>query len=134
MESPANGAVVSGIDIIRGWSFAEARSVRIEQVDLYLDGRRTDLIPCCSTRPDVAAAKPDFPAANTSQSGWGITTNWGNLTPGQHSVQVAVTSTDEGRWISDRHTITVLKPGDIAYADRFAWPKPRRGLTGDRWS
>ena len=120
LESPANGATVSGIDIIRGWSFAEARSVRIEQVQLYLNGRRTAVIPCCSTRPDVAAAYPTFPRTNTSQSGWGITTNWGNLPPGRHVVQVAVTSTDEGRWVSERHTITVLKPGDIAYATRFS--------------
>ena len=101
LESPAHGAVVSGIDIIRGWSFAEVRGVRIAQVELYLDGRREAVIPCCSTRPDVAAAKPDFPRANTSQSGWGITTNWGNLSPGRHTVRVRVTSTDEGRWFSE---------------------------------
>ena len=120
LESPANGATVSGIDLIRGWSFAEARGVHIAQVELYLDGQRAAVIPCCSTRPDVAQAFPDFPAANTGQSGWGITTNWGNLTPGQHTVRVVVTGTDEGRWASEPHTITVLKPGNIAFADQFS--------------
>ena len=119
-ESPANGATVSGVDIIRGWSFSEAARVGIEQVTLYLDGQRYAVIPCCSTRPDVAQAKPDFPAANTGQSGWGTTYNWSNLSPGPHTVQVVVTGADEGRWVSDQHTITVVKPGGIAFADQFS--------------
>ena len=95
-ESPANGASVSGIDIIRGWTFAEARGVRVAQVRLYIDNRPVATIPCCSARPDVAQAFPAFPRANTGQSGWGITTNWGNLPPGRHAVQVIATSSDEG--------------------------------------
>ena len=120
LESPAPGAAVSGIDLIRGWSFSEAAQVGIEQVELYLDGQRAAVIPCCSTRPDVAGAFPDFPHANTSRSGWGITQNWGNLTPGSHTVQVVVTGTDEGRWASEQRAITVVKPGGIAFADQFS--------------
>ena len=97
---------------------------------MYLDGRRVAVIPCCATRPDVAGQFPAFPRANTSRSGWGITTNWGNLTPGQHTVQVVVTSTDEGRWVSERHPITVLKPGDIAYATRFSLAEAEARLAG----
>ena len=130
LESPANGATVSGIDLIRGWSFAEARGVHIAQVELYLDGQRAAVIPCCSTRPDVAQAYPDFPAANTGQSGWGITTNWGNLTPGSHTVRVVVTGTDEGRWVSEPHTITVLKAGNIAFADQFSLAEAEARLEG----
>ena len=131
LESPANEATVSGVDVIRGWSFAEARGVRIAQVDLYLDGRRVAVIPCCSARPDVAQARPDFPVANTGQSGWGITTNWGNLTPGRHTLRVRVTSTDEGRWFSEPHAITVLKPGDIPFADRFSLAEATARLDGN---
>ena len=120
LESPAPGAAVSGIDLIRGWSFSEAAQVGIEQVELYLDGQRAAVIPCCSTRPDVAGAFPDLPHANTSRSGWGITQNWGNLTPGPHTVQVVVTGTDEGRWASEQRAITVVKPGGVAFADQFS--------------
>ena len=130
-ESPAPGAVVSGIDIIRGWGFADTRGVDIEQVELYLDRQRTAVIPCCSARPDVAGNFPTAPAANAGQSGWGITTNWGNLTPGPHTLQVVVTSTDGGRWVSDLHPITVLKPGDIAFADRFSLAEAEARLEGN---
>ena len=130
-ESPAPGATVSGVDIIRGWSFSEAARIGIEQVALFIDGQRYAVIPCCSTRPDVAQAKPDFPSANTSQSGWGITLNWGNLSAGPHSLQVVATGTDEGRWASDLHTVTVLKPGDIAFADRFSLAEAEARLEGD---
>ena len=130
-ESPAPGAVVSGVDIIRGWSFADTRGVGIEQVELYLDRQRTALIPCCSARPDVAGNFPTAPAANAGQSGWGITTNWGNLTPGPHTLQVVVTSTDGGRWVSEIHPITVLKPGNIAFADRFSLAEAEARLEGN---
>ena len=130
-ESPAPGAVVSGIDIIRGWSFADTRGVGIEQVELFLDRQRHAVIPCCSPRPDVAGNFPTAPTANAGQSGWGITTNWGNLTPGPHTLQVVVTSTDEGRWVSEVHPITVLKPGDIAFADRFSLAEAEARLEGN---
>ena len=129
-ESPTDGAVVSGVDLIRGWSFAEARGVRIAQVDLYLDGRRHAVIPCCSARPDVTERYPRFPRANTGQSGWGITQNWGELSAGAHTLQVVVTGTDEGRWASERRRITILKPAEVAFADRFSLAEAEARLSG----
>ena len=119
LESPTHDDTVSGVDIIRGWSFAEKDGVEIASVELYIDQQRVAFIPCCSTRPDVAEAYPHFPEANTNDSGWGITWNWGNLTAGQHTVQVVATTTTGGRWESEPCPVTVVKPGGITYADRF---------------
>ena len=118
-ERPVDGAVVSGIGLIAGWSFAEAAEVEIATVTLYVDRRQFAVIPCCAIRPDVAAHPPHaaFPPANTGHSGWGMIQNWGNLPAGPHTIEVVVTSSDGGEWRSPRHRITVLTPGDIAFAD-----------------
>ena len=131
-ESPADGTVVSGIDVIRGWSFAEEVGVGIRQVELYLDGQRTAVIPCCSTRGDVAGKYPSFPAAHASQSGWGITWNWGTLEAGPHTIRVVATSTAGGRWDSGTRTITVVKPGGIAYATEFSLAEANARLESGR--
>ena len=119
-ESPADGGTVSGIDLIRGWTFAEAAGVGIAEVVLYIDGQRETTIPCCSVREDVQAAYPDFPAANTAASGWGLTYNWGTLAAGAHRLRVVATSSQGVTWESAAHTIHVLKPGEVAFADRFS--------------
>ena len=119
-ESPADGATVSGIDLIWGWTFAEAAGVEIADIVVYIDGQHETTIPCCSLRGDVHAAYPDFPAANTTASGWGLTYNWGNLAAGAHSLQVVATSSQGVRWESAVHTIQVLKPGDVVFADRLS--------------
>ena len=118
-ERPVDGAVVSGIGLIAGWSFAEEAAVEIDTVALYVDRRQFAVIPCCAIRPDVAAHPPHaaFPPANTGHSGWGMIQNWGNLPAGPHTIEVVVTSSDGGEWRSPRHRITVLTPGDIAFAD-----------------
>ena len=131
-ESPADGTVVSGIDVIRGWSFAEEVGVGIRQVELYLDGQRTAVIPCCSTRDDVAGDYPSFPVAHASQSGWGMTWNWGTLEAGAHTIRVVATSTVGGRWDSGTRTITVVKPGGIAYASEFSLAEANARLAGSQ--
>ena len=119
-ESPADGATVSGIDLIWGWTFAEAAGVGIADIVVYIDGQHETTIPCCSLRGDVHAAYPDLPAANTTASGWGLTYNWGNLAAGAHTLQVVATSSQGVRWESAVHTIQVLKPGDVVFADRLS--------------
>ncbi len=119
-ESPADGATVSGIDLIWGWTFAEAAGVGIADIVVYIDEQHETTIPCCSLRGDVHAAYPDFPAANTTASGWGLTYNWGNLAAGAHTLQVVATSSQGVRWESAVHTIQVLKPGDVVFADRLS--------------
>ena len=128
LESPASGAVVSGVDLIRGWSFAEGAGVTIAQVEFFLDGQAQATIPCCSSRADVAGAFPALPAAG--QSGWGLTWNWGNLSAGPHRVQVVATSTEGAQWTSPPHTVTVVKPGGIAFADQFSLAEAEARLVG----
>ncbi len=118
--SPAAGTTVSGIDLIRGWTFAEAAGVGIAEVVVYIDGQRETTIPCCSERQDVQAAYPDFPAANTAVSGWGLTYNWDELAAGTHTLRVVATSSQGDTWESGVHTIHVLKPGEVTFADRFS--------------
>ena len=129
LENPEDGSTVSGVDIIRGWIFAEEDGVGIASVELYIDRQRVAFIPCCSARPDVAAEYPRFPEA--SHSGWGITWNWGNLTAGEHTVQVIATSTNGGSWESERSTVTVVKPGGSTYADRFSLAEAKAGLDNE---
>ena len=129
LENPEDGSVVSGVDIIRGWSFAEEDGVGIASVELYIDRQRVAFIPCCSARPDVAAEYPRFPEA--THSGWGITWNWGNLTAGEHTVRVVATSTNGGSWESDQSTVTVVKPGGSTYADRFSLAEAEAGLDNE---
>ena len=132
LESPTHGDTVSGVDIIRGWSFAEKNGVEIAEVELYIDQQRVAFIPCCSARPDVAEEYAHFSEANAKHSGWGITWNWGNISAGQHTVQVVVTSTDGGRWESKLHTVTVVKPGGIMYADRFSLAEAEASLDNEQ--
>ena len=117
LEGPANGQPISGIGIIRGWAFSDSAGVRISQVTLRIDGKDITAIPCCSERADVQSAFPEFPAENTRNSGFGITFNYGNLTAGTHTIEMAIQDSSGARF--DRsHTVTVVKAGDFSYIDQ----------------
>ena len=119
-ESPAAATAVAGIDLIRGWVFASAADVEITTLVLYIDGQPATTIPCCSARLDVAAAYPALPATTTTLSGWGVTYNWGELPAGPHTLRVVATSSQGRQWESARRQVEVLKPGDVAFADRVS--------------
>ncbi len=119
-ESPAADTAVAGIDLIRGWVFASAADVEITTLVLYIDGQPAATIPCCSARLDVAAAYPALPATTTTLSGWGVTYNWGELPAGPHTLRVVATSSQGRQWESARRQVEVLKPGDVAFADRVS--------------
>ena len=119
-ESPAADTAVAGIDLIRGWVFAPAADEEITALVLYIDGQPAATIPCCSARLDVAAAYPALPATTTTLSGWGVTYNWGELPAGPHTLRVVATSSQGRQWESARRQVEVLKPGDVAFADRVS--------------
>jgi hypothetical protein len=129
-EGPDAGPV-SGIAVIRGWAFATQAGVQISSVDLFIDGVRITDIPCCSERADVQAAFPQFPAANTLNSGWGITVNWGNLNTETHKVQVEIRSTVGEIFSTETRTVTVVKPGDFPFLDRFTFSGTTARIQGD---
>ncbi|MEW6296455.1 MAG: hypothetical protein AB1671_01770 [Thermodesulfobacteriota bacterium] len=112
-ESPADGQVVSGIGIIRGWTFSDRGAVPI---GLAIDGHPMGLIPCCSERADVAAAFPDNPHA--LHSGWGAVFNYGLLGAGPHTIEVGASFYGYSGPI-DMHTVTVVKPGGFEFLDQF---------------
>lgn len=117
-ESP-EAVPVSGIAVVRGWSFATQPDARISSVKLFIDGVFNDNIPCCSERNDVQAAFPQYPATNTLNSGWGITFNWGNLNAGTHPVRVEIQNTKGEVLSTETSTVTVVKPGNFPFLDQF---------------
>ena len=117
-ESPVADAVVSGVALIRGWVFSIFAEESIAAIQFFIDGVLDANAACCSERSDVQAVFPSFPAANTVNSGWGITKNWGNEDSGMHMIPVVVTGTS-GEIFSDSRTVTVVKHADFAFLDQF---------------
>ncbi|NJN48355.1 MAG: hypothetical protein HC808_19860, partial [Candidatus Competibacteraceae bacterium] len=117
LEGPTDNQPVSGIGIIRGWAFSDAAGVQIEQVTLRIDGEEINAIPCCSVRADVETFFPQFPSANTRNSGYGLTFNYGELTNGAHTIQVDIRDSS-GAQFSRTHNVTVVKPGNAAFIDQ----------------
>ena len=117
-EAPGVGPV-QGVSLVRGWAFDTLPGETIDLVELFIDGVRNTKIPCCSVRQDVTNANPGFPAANTLNSGWGLTLNWGNLSAGAHNTQVRFTSSTGEVAMSDTRMVTVVKLGNFAFIDDF---------------
>jgi hypothetical protein len=119
LESPDDNRPVSGITLIRGWAFDTQDGVQISRVELWIDGEHVGDMPCCSGRGDVQAAFPEFPAANTLNSGWGTAINWGLLSAGVHTVQAQVRNATSTTLRTGTCTVTVVKPGDFEFVDQF---------------
>lgn len=130
-ESPETGPV-SGVAIIRGWAFATQAGARIDKVQLFIDGGFAGDVPCCSDRGDVQAGYPQYPSANTLNSGWGITFNWGNLTAGTHTVRADIHSTTGQTLSTETRTVTVVKAGDFPFLDQFTLTGARASLSGEK--
>jgi len=128
-ESPVDGAV-AGISLIRGWGFDVSAGNQLSTVDLFIDGERETSIACCSERKDVQEAFPQFPAANTLNSGWGLTFNWGNLSAGLHTLRVDLESTSGATLSTVERTVEVVKLGDFPFLDVFAMSGGTVGAVG----
>jgi len=128
-ESPESGQAVAGLSVIRGWAFDPVVANNIQRVDLLVDGALVGEIPCCSPRGDVRGAFPQYPAASTENSGWGTVVNWGNLTPGSHSVQIKIVNSGGEVTPSDTRTVTVVNPG-AAFADLFSLTRTSVKVSG----
>ncbi|HRX70945.1 MAG: hypothetical protein KDJ22_07890 [Candidatus Competibacteraceae bacterium] len=129
LEGPSDEQTVSGIEVIRGWAFSDLEGVQIHQVTLSIDGQEITTIPCCSARSDVASAFPDYPAANTRQSGYGLTFNFNSLSTGTHTVEVAIRDSS-GAELRNTHQIHVVKPGTFPFIDRVDLSVARAELQG----
>jgi hypothetical protein len=142
MESPEDGQPVSGIGVVRGWGFSTQADAQLSPLlPLIIDDvRGEDWFPCCSERGDVQAAFPQFPSSQTGKSGWGGVFNWGTLGSGPHTVQVPLDNVIydpqglghlSARLFPALHTVTVIKPGDFEFLDRFDLSQASAGIAGN---
>ena len=129
-ESPSAGQAVAGISTIRGWAFSSLAGIKVQKVELFVDGNVVGELPCCSPRGDVQGAFPQFPVDNTANSGWGTGVNWSELPPGPHSVFIKATSTNGDTTLSDVRTVTVVRLGASAFIDAFSLSRASVEIAG----
>ncbi len=127
-ESPVVGAV-AGVDLVRGWGYGLGPGEQLAEIRLFLDAVQETTIVCCSPRPDVAAAFPDD--GNALNSGWGLTTNWGNLSAGPHAVQVQYESSTGEVVLSESRQVEVVKPGGFGFVDSLSLTEAVVSLDGE---
>lgn len=111
---PSPGGNVSGIQLIRGWTFATNGSP--VTVKLRIDGVTTSTeIECCGPRKDVQGTVTGAPL----ETGFALAANYGELQPaGPHTVGVEVSATGETTVVSD-HTVVVVRPGNVSLVTTF---------------
>lgn len=118
-EGPTEGQTVSGVGLIRGWAFSDRSGVRITQVILSIDGKNIGSIPCCSERPDVRDAFPQYPSDNTLNSGFGLIRNYGVHPNGSHLFTIIIQDSAGGE-STFTHTVTTVKTGNSEFLDSFS--------------
>lgn len=123
LESPEDGQAVSGIDVIRGWSFPSREGLAVGDIN--------HRISCCFAREDVRAAFPQFPSDRTLRSGWGEVINWGDYSPGTQSLGTAIFSTRGRLLFSTTRTVTVVSLGGFPFVYRFDLSEAETRIDGD---
>lgn len=88
LEEPHEGSECIGIRNIRGWVYSTAGSELQQPFQVYIDGKRSIDVPCCSSRGDVTAAHAGAPL----RTGFSGILNWGLLSPAKHRVEVKIKS------------------------------------------
>lgn len=91
IENPAEGQTYSGVGTFQGWAVAQEG---VASIDLYVDGSFFQQAPYGGSRRDVGNVFPDVP--NSSNSGFALAYNFGNLSAGRHTLR-AVAVTADGR-------------------------------------
>jgi hypothetical protein len=132
VESPQDGQPVSGIGFLRGWVFSTLPDNSYPSVFVVRDNRVDTgrQYFCCTLRYDVQAAFPQFPPEHTLNSGWGTMMNWGALSAGPHSLQ-AVFGDSKSSHYPDLQIVTVIKPGDFEFLERFSFSDAQASIVGD---
>lgn len=83
LEEPVNGGIHSGISNIRGWAVSKRG---VGRVAVYVDGAYAFEAPLGGARADVGGAFPD--SKDSRYSGFGLTYNYGALSPGEHTMTI----------------------------------------------
>jgi hypothetical protein len=114
LESPVHGGVSSGVSNIRGWAVGQAG---IDYVELSINGVLHGNIPIGGRRGDVRAAFPTYPGS--AASGFSMAFNYGNLSPGAHTVTVKAVGRDQAS-ATQSAIFTVVRFDDPFIADPSA--------------
>ena len=85
MDSPATGATLKGVSVVKGW-FLDGSGV--SKVEVLVDGKTIGQAQYGSSRTDVAIAYPAYQNAN---AGYQYSLNTANLLNGQHTLTVRET-------------------------------------------
>ena len=80
-------------------------------------------------RPDVVDAFPD--QANAELSGWGLVTNYGNLSEGEHRLVAEITTEAGVAAPPETRTITVSRLGGYAFVNQFDLSGAEVDLVGE---
>jgi len=90
IEAPADGGVVSGVSVVRGWAIA---SSGIATVEMFVNGRHHSDIPIGGKRIDI---KDAYPAVTDSlRSGFSSPAfNFNSLGAGEHTISIRATSSN----------------------------------------
>jgi hypothetical protein len=129
-EGPADGQTAAGVGLIRGWAFSDQPGVRITQVTLQIDNKLIGSIPCCSERPDVRDAFPQYPADNTLNSGFGLIRNYGVHSNGPHTFTITIQDSSGGAPKVLTHTVTTVKIGGSEFLDQLSISAAQIDLQG----
>jgi hypothetical protein len=113
LENPGDGQIVAGVSLIRGWAFGPPANP-VSSITLLIDGKEIGIVPFGSGRGDVAATFPDQP--NAKNSGFGVTWNYGLLSPGPHTIDVRVRSQNGSSQLITRQ-VTVVKFAGFEFVD-----------------
>ena len=88
IEAPADGGVVSGVSVVRGWAIA---SSGIEIVEMFVNGRYHSDIPIGGQRIDIKDAHPAV--TDSLRSGFSSPAlNFNSLGSGEHTISIRATS------------------------------------------
>lgn len=101
LEEPVDGGVHSGISNIRGWAVSTRG---VGRVAVYVDGVYAFEAPLGGARGDVGREFPD--AKDSRYSGFGLTYNYGALSPGSHTMTIKAYGLD-GSVTESSSTFTV---------------------------
>ena len=94
VDSPRDGAIVTGVDVISGWT-CEADTLQVR-----FNGGQPIAIPYGGTRGDTIAVCSD------DDNGFSLAWNWALLGPGEHLIEIV-----KDGMVADSRTVTVVDMG-----------------------
>ena len=130
IEEPVDGAVHSGVGLIRGWAVS---SNTIERIEVFVDGEYRFDVPHGGMRGDVGRLFPEIP--DSENAGYASAVNYSGLTIGEHEISIKVTdsfgSVFERKAIFD---VTRFHKGFIRKQDTVELGWSRASAMGDKIS